>query len=187
MQGRPVDCGFRCWRTTLTLAGTLSWTLAFVCWKPLSGIVWEGAPRWRSYQEASILADPRSWRCNWHKVCRQGHWWSWGHWRNTVWNNLLALVMKIMATGGVLASDDTCKTAVCGNGADRVTFDYTKHKTIWLACSLPPRCQQSQHLPPCFAKPREYLEDHPLALGDLCLYFFACLVGSQFVLGSVIL
>jgi hypothetical protein len=34
-------------------------------------------------------------------------------------------VMKIMATGGVLASDDTCKTAVRGNGADRITFDYT--------------------------------------------------------------
>jgi hypothetical protein len=35
-------------------------------------------------------------------------------------------VMKIMATGGVLASDDTCKTAVRGNGADRITFEYTK-------------------------------------------------------------
>jgi hypothetical protein len=35
-------------------------------------------------------------------------------------------VMKIMATGGVLATDDTCKTAVRGNGNDRVLFKYTK-------------------------------------------------------------
>ena len=35
-------------------------------------------------------------------------------------------VMRIMATGGVLESDETCKTAQRGNGPTKVTFDYTK-------------------------------------------------------------
>ena len=34
--------------------------------------------------------------------------------------------MKIMATGGVIESDDTCKTATRGQGAGRVQFPYTK-------------------------------------------------------------
>eukprot|EP00956_Cyclotella_meneghiniana_P035814 scaffold118478_cov62-Cyclotella_meneghiniana.AAC.7 len=35
-------------------------------------------------------------------------------------------VMKIMATGGVLQSDDSCKTAQRGNGATATSFQYTK-------------------------------------------------------------
>eukprot|EP00804_Cyclotella_cryptica_P018989 CCRYP_006498-RA/>CCRYP_006498-RA protein AED:0.14 eAED:0.14 QI:0/0/0/0.5/1/1/2/0/76 len=35
-------------------------------------------------------------------------------------------VMKIMATGGVLEEDDTCRETFCGSGDTRTSFKYKK-------------------------------------------------------------